>query len=107
MKNAFIKRQNGIRKLAYPIFVRCSGKEGKAGNAVLPKGQNDSPPDTLRHRGDYLYDKGENDERFSCVNLFEECPHLIYKYILLYSDKKVNDFSELFQKLFFFVEIDI
>ena len=32
---------------------------------------------------------------------------MIYKYILLYSDKKVNDFSELFQKLFFFVEIDI
>ena len=44
-------------------IIRISG-------IISPTGKNDSPPEALRPRGDYLYDKGENDELFH-INLLK------------------------------------
>ena len=48
--------------------------------------QNDNRLEILRLQGGYLYDKGENDERFFIVG----CPQPIYKYILPRLRKKVK-----------------
>ena len=53
------------------------------------------PSKPFRFRGDYLYDKGENDER--CQS---SARRLIYKYILSRFDKKVKKFLKTF--LFFY-----
>ena len=58
------------------------------------KSEKDNRPKTLRLRGGYLYDKGENDEHFYVGG----CPQPIYKYIITRTKRKVK---KKLKKIFF------